>query len=72
MKTSYNYRLLAAVDASINAGKDFLIGKGWLPLVQVGISLEFSRIDLSEDEYRCFDVSDYRRATSCSVTRKDL
>ena len=40
-KTSYNYRILAALDASINAGKDFVIGKGWSPLVQLGTSLEF-------------------------------
>jgi len=40
-KTSYNYRILAALDASINASKDFVIGKGWSPLVQLGTSLEF-------------------------------
>jgi len=39
-KASYSYRILAALDASINAGKDFVIGKGWSPLVQLGISLE--------------------------------
>jgi hypothetical protein len=35
-KTSYNYRLLAAVDSSIAAGRDFVVGRGWSPLVHVG------------------------------------
>jgi cyclopropane-fatty-acyl-phospholipid synthase len=36
-KTSYNYRILAAVDQSIAAGRDFVVGRGWAPLVNVGI-----------------------------------
>ena len=36
-KTSYDYRILAAIDAYINAGKDYVIGRGWPPLVQLGI-----------------------------------
>jgi hypothetical protein len=35
-KISYDYRILAAIDASINAGKDYVIGRGWSPLVQLG------------------------------------
>jgi len=37
-KTSYNYRLLAAVDQSVAAGRDFVVGKGWAPLVNVGLA----------------------------------
>ena len=35
-KISYNYRLLAAVDSSIAAGRDFIVGRGWSPLVNIG------------------------------------
>lgn len=35
-KISYNYRLLAAVDSSIAAGKDFIVGRGWSPLINLG------------------------------------
>lgn len=35
-KTPYNYRFLAALDSSIAAGKDFVVGRGWSPLVNVG------------------------------------
>jgi hypothetical protein len=35
-KVTYNYRLLAALDSSIAAGKDFVVGRGWAPLVNVG------------------------------------
>jgi len=35
-KTPYNYRILAAVDQSIAAGRDFVVGRGWGPLVNVG------------------------------------
>jgi hypothetical protein len=38
-KISYDYRILAAIDASINAGKDYVIGRGWSPLVQLGTHL---------------------------------
>jgi hypothetical protein len=38
-KTPYNYRLLAAVDQSIAASRDFVVGRGWSPLVNVGMSL---------------------------------
>ena len=37
-KTSYNYQLLAAVDQSIAAARDFVVGKGWAPLANVGIA----------------------------------
>lgn len=36
-KTPYNYRLLAAVDSSIAAGRDFVVGRGWSPLVHMGL-----------------------------------
>jgi hypothetical protein len=38
-KAAYNYRLLAALDSSIAAGKDFVVGRGWAPLVNVGGTL---------------------------------
>ena len=37
-KVPYNHRLLAAVDSSIAAGRDFVVGRGWSPLVHVGLS----------------------------------
>jgi hypothetical protein len=36
-KTPYNYKLLAAIDSSIAAGKDFVVGRGWSPLVNIGL-----------------------------------
>jgi len=37
-KTPYSYRFLAAVDSSIAAGRDFVVGRGWSPLVHVGFA----------------------------------
>jgi hypothetical protein len=34
---AYNHRLLAALDSSIAAGRDFVVGRGWSPLVNVGM-----------------------------------
>jgi hypothetical protein len=38
-KISYDYRILAAIDATINVGKDYVICRGWSPLVQLGTHL---------------------------------
>ena len=35
-KTSYRYRLLAAIDSSLAAGKEFAVGRSWGPLVNLG------------------------------------
>jgi cyclopropane-fatty-acyl-phospholipid synthase len=43
-KTSYNYRILAAVDSSIAAGRDFVVGRGWTPLVNVGLFRIITRL----------------------------
>jgi len=36
-KTSYSYRLLAAIDSSIASGKNFVVGRGWSPIVNIGL-----------------------------------
>lgn len=56
-KTPYNYRILAAVDQSIAASRDFVVGRGWSPLVNVGMTSETREIDLSSNEYCCSYVA---------------
>ena len=52
-KTPYNYRILAGVDRSIAAGRDFVVGRGWAPLVNVGICRNCEMwLKDSADEYR--------------------
>ena len=36
-KTPYSHRFLAAIDSSIAASKDFVVGRGWSPLVNIGL-----------------------------------
>lgn len=35
-KVPYSHRILAAIDSSIAAGNDFIVGQGWRPLVNIG------------------------------------
>ena len=70
-KTSHRYCLLSAIDGSTTAGKKLAIGRGWQPLVYLGIP-EPSVTYFSENQYSGSYVENFGWKTQSLDTRGGL